>query len=180
MSNAVGERESSAGRFETGRSGNPGGRPKGSENRKKIWKRLLQERATIEIDGVQKTLSVRDALIAVLISKAGEGSLCAIDLAVALQDEIERRGKDTQSGQRIAGIFGRPSKDEDEWERMYGLAASGRDVEPRSDERLIPWDDAEREKALADPDVRWLYGIKDKAASVAPTQSEAPATAGGP
>ena len=160
MSNAEGERESSAGRFETGQSGNPGGRPKGSENRKKIWKRLLQERATIEIDGVQKTLSVRDAHIAILISKAGEGSLRAIDLTVALQDEIERRGgNDTQSDQTRAGIFGRPVKDADEWERMYGLAATGKDVEPRSDERLIPWDDAERKKALADPDVRWLYGI---------------------
>ena len=77
MSNAEGEPGSSAGRFETGQPGNPRGRPKGSENRAKIWKRLLEERATIEIDGVQKPLSVRDALIAVLISKAGEKSLRA-------------------------------------------------------------------------------------------------------
>jgi hypothetical protein len=62
-------------RWETGQSGNPNGRPKGSKNRSTIARRWLEVNQNLKnpLTGESETMSQEDLMTLALIKKAREG-----------------------------------------------------------------------------------------------------------
>lgn len=77
--------------FVKGKSGNPGGRPKGSQNFSTILRRELDRNATITIDGKKKKVSKREIIAMRLLDKAIKGDLKSIDTIMRLDVEAEAK-----------------------------------------------------------------------------------------
>jgi hypothetical protein len=66
--------------LEKGETANPNGRPKGSKNRSTILRKWLEAKEKIKnpITGAEEQVTVEDAVILALISKARKGDVAAI------------------------------------------------------------------------------------------------------
>jgi hypothetical protein len=64
-------------RFAKGHSGNPGGRPKGSQNLATILEKACRERIRVTINGKIRSLSKFEAAMLQLVNKAAAGDLKA-------------------------------------------------------------------------------------------------------
>ena len=71
-------------RFKSGASGNPRGRPYGSQNLKTIVKRELARHITITENGVPRRVTVREALEMRLTKNWSEASLPTMQLVMSL------------------------------------------------------------------------------------------------
>ena len=76
-------------RFAKGVSGNPKGRPRGKRNLATVLEQVLQEKTTINDDGVNRTVTKLEAAIKQLINKATSGELKALQLLTALARSVE-------------------------------------------------------------------------------------------
>ena len=70
--------------FEKGRSGNPKGRPKGSRNFSTDVKSALRTPVRIKSGGRPRTVSTQEALLLLLLEKALNGDVRAIDRLLGL------------------------------------------------------------------------------------------------
>lgn len=77
--------------FVKGKSGNPGGRPKGSQNFSTILRRELDRSATVTIDGKKRKVSKREVIAMRLLDKAIKGDQKAIDSIIRFDLEAEAK-----------------------------------------------------------------------------------------
>ena len=61
--------------FPKGQSGNPRGRPTGVRNKGSVVREVIERRVTIRENGIQRTVTVFEALVEKLVSKALQGSV---------------------------------------------------------------------------------------------------------
>ena len=78
-------------RFRKGVSGNPKGRPKGTQNVATVLQQTLQERVVIIENGQRKTITKLEAALKQLTNKAASGDLGALKLLVTLARPEEER-----------------------------------------------------------------------------------------
>jgi hypothetical protein len=78
-------------RFRPGKSGNPGGRPKGSKNLSTILMEAARAPVTATINGKPRRISKIQATVMQLATKAAAGDRAAIAKFLDLIDEIETR-----------------------------------------------------------------------------------------
>jgi hypothetical protein len=104
-------------RFRKGSSGNPNGRPKGSNNLATVLERELQRKVVIREYGQRKTITKLEAALTQLTNKSASGDLVAIKLLIALvrsaeespvsESERERGGLRESDEKVMAGILRR-------------------------------------------------------------------------
>jgi uncharacterized protein DUF5681 len=80
--------------FQTGRSGNPRGRPRGTLNVATILDRTLRERVAINENGQRKTITKMEAAVKQLVNQAASGDLAAVRQLMALVASAEQRFSD--------------------------------------------------------------------------------------
>jgi len=78
--------------FQTGNSGNPAGRPKGSLNRKTVLLRSLKETVTIIENGRKRKITKLEAAMKQLANKVASGDLAAIRMLWSYLQDIEGSG----------------------------------------------------------------------------------------
>lgn len=76
-------------RFKKGQSGNPNGRPKGSQNLATVLQRILCEKVTIRENGRTKNITKLEHSVQQLTKKATEGNLRALQQLMALVRSAE-------------------------------------------------------------------------------------------
>ena len=82
-------------RFQTGKSGNPQGRPKGTLNMATVLEKTLREKVVVNENGKRKTITKLEAAIKQLTNKAASGELKAMQLLAALVRSAEERSAQT-------------------------------------------------------------------------------------
>jgi hypothetical protein len=83
------------GRFSSGRSGNPRGRPKGSQNLTTLLSQALNQKVTVTEHGQSRQITKREAMITQLVNRAaGKGDLAAMRLLL----DMEGRAKTNPDG----------------------------------------------------------------------------------
>src|SRR5712671_5994969 len=75
-------------RFKKGQSGNPRGRPKGSESFARLARRILNEKIVIRENGERRTITKLQAALKQLANKAAAGDARAIREVFKLQAMI--------------------------------------------------------------------------------------------
>ena len=78
-------------RFVKGKSGNPGGRPRGSKNLATLLREAADGPVTATIDGKQRKISKIQATAMQLATKAAGGDAKSIGQFLDWMDEVERR-----------------------------------------------------------------------------------------
>jgi hypothetical protein len=76
-------------RFKKGQSGNPKGRPKGSQNTKTLFRDELNKKVTVRAGGHRKQISKREAVISQLINKALGGHDRSIKLTLEWDEKLD-------------------------------------------------------------------------------------------
>lgn len=85
-------------RFQKGRSGNPGGRPKGALNLATLLDRTLRELVVISENGQRKKITKLQAAVKQLVNQAASGELAALRQLMALVTSAEQSLGDSQTG----------------------------------------------------------------------------------
>jgi len=83
-------------RFKKGQSGNPRGRPKGSESAARLTRRILDEKIVIRENGKRRRITRREAMLKQLANKGVMGDLRSIREVLNLDAagaEVETRAK---------------------------------------------------------------------------------------
>ncbi len=62
-------------RFQPGRSGNPAGRPRGRRNNRSVIREVIDRKVTLRENGRTRRVTVFEALVESLVSKALHGSM---------------------------------------------------------------------------------------------------------
>jgi hypothetical protein len=105
----AGEREYAVGkgkppqhtRFQTGRSGNPTGRRRGSKNVATLLEQVLNERVIVTENGKRRTITKLEAMLKQLANKAASGDLRATKLLIPLADATDVGGERHKSRAEI-------------------------------------------------------------------------------
>jgi len=84
-------------RFKKGQSGNPRGRPNGSNNLSTLLSEALNEPVIVAEDGGRRTISKRRAIITQLVNRSAKGDLRALKILLDILQEIERRAEPASS-----------------------------------------------------------------------------------
>jgi hypothetical protein len=105
-------------RYKKGESGNPGGRPRGSKNRKNIVMKIMMETAIYREGEKRKEATKLELLLRVVKTKAAKGDMIALDLYEHL---LGRSAIEEEQPQRAVLITARKMTIE-EWEAKYGCA----------------------------------------------------------
>ena len=79
-------------RFQPGRSGNPNGRPKGSQNMATALEHELNSRLTINEGGRQRTITKRDAIAKQLVNKSASGDPRLMQLLLTMTRDLDALG----------------------------------------------------------------------------------------
>jgi hypothetical protein len=79
-----------SGRFKKGQSGNPKGRPKGTQNLSTILKKVIYQKIVIREGGVEKTVTKFEAVAMQLTSKAAGGDVSAAREILKWAEAMER------------------------------------------------------------------------------------------
>lgn len=99
MSYEIGyRRPPESGRFKTGKSGNPKGRPKGSTNFLTILERELSQTVVVNENGKKKTITRMQAMVKRIVAGALQGDLKAL---MTLFEILRRTGKFEESGEAL-------------------------------------------------------------------------------
>ena len=86
-------------RFKPGVSGNPSGRPKDAKNLSTLVHEALNEPVIVSENGRRRKVSKRRAIIKQLINRSAQGDLKALQMLLAIMQEIERRRETTEPGE---------------------------------------------------------------------------------
>ena len=81
------------GQFQKGQSGNPKGRPKGTQNVATVLRRTLREKVAITENGRHKVITKLQAAVKQLVNKAASGDLSAFRLLAALAQSGEEHAE---------------------------------------------------------------------------------------
>ena len=83
-------------RFKPGQSGNPNGRPKGSQNFATILQQQLRKMVTITVDGKPKRVAVQEVIARRLANDSMKGTTKAMELLIRLTSakSADGAGKD--------------------------------------------------------------------------------------
>src|SRR5271166_4346446 len=87
-------------RFQPGVSGNPRGRPKDAKNLSTLVHDALNEPVVVAENGRRRKLSKRQAIIKQLINRLAQGDLKALQMTLALMQDIEQR-HETGAGETV-------------------------------------------------------------------------------
>jgi tetratricopeptide (TPR) repeat protein len=115
-------------RFKKGRSGNPKGRPKGSESMSKLLHEVLAERVSVTQNGKVIRMNKAEALVQLTMARAIKGDTKAMDGMLAFADKMGRLDEPKEEdGENTPGMVLVPEQipDDEEWERLYGADARG-------------------------------------------------------
>ena len=88
------------GQFQTGRSGNPKGRPKGTLNLATVLERTLRELVVINENGQRKTVTKLEAAIKQLVNRAASGDMAALRNLLTM---VPSSGVEGETLQEMAG-----------------------------------------------------------------------------
>jgi Family of unknown function (DUF5681) len=80
-------------RFRPGVSGNPRGRPKGTENLSTLVRDALNEQVVVAENGRRRKICKRQAIIKQLINRSAQGDLKAMQMLLAIMQDIEHRSE---------------------------------------------------------------------------------------
>lgn len=117
--NVVGyRRPPKSGQFQKGKSGNPRGRPRKSENVEvsTAMAKVLRQRVTMQMQGRAKRVTIGEAAAFQLVEKASRGSLGALRDINAAQRQLERE-------EAAKGITGPTGVEYQMWLRTIGTAS---------------------------------------------------------
>lgn len=99
-------------RFRKGRSGNPGGRPRGSRNLATLMGEALAERVVINENGRRKKAVKIEVIVKQLVNKATQGDHRSIQLLMVLAERHqptyearERSSRDPEQAQKTVDLF---------------------------------------------------------------------------
>jgi hypothetical protein len=76
-------------RFRKGQSGNPQGRPKGSQNLTTLLSEALNERVIVAENGGRRKITMRQAIIKQLVKRSATADLRAIKILLDMVRDIE-------------------------------------------------------------------------------------------
>jgi Family of unknown function (DUF5681) len=80
-------------RFKPGCSGNPRGRPKDAKNLSTLVHEALNEQVVVAENGRRRKVSKRQAIIKQLINRSAQGDLKAMQMLLAIMQDIEHRSE---------------------------------------------------------------------------------------
>jgi hypothetical protein len=78
-------------RFESGRSGNPRGRPAGSKNLSSLLKKALDEPVVVVEDNRRRRIAKREAIVTQFVNQSAKGDLKATQLLLSILRDLESR-----------------------------------------------------------------------------------------
>jgi hypothetical protein len=78
-------------RFQPGQSGNPRGRPRGSQNLSTLLSQALEEPVIVVEHGRRRRITKRRAIVTQLVNRSAKADLKAIQLLMPLVRDIESR-----------------------------------------------------------------------------------------
>src|SRR5438874_10489692 len=78
-------------RFRKGQSGNPQGRPKGSQNLTTLLSEALNEPVIVAENGGRRKITMRQAIIKQLVKRSATADLRAIKILLDIVRDIERQ-----------------------------------------------------------------------------------------
>ena len=79
-----------SGRFQKGTSGNPKGRPKGSQNLSTIFRKVINQKVVIKENGIKKKVTKGEAVALQLTNKAAAGDVSAAKEIIRLAEAMEQ------------------------------------------------------------------------------------------
>ena len=91
-----------ASRFQTGKSGNPSGRPKGSRDISAVISAALSERVTVTVNGQRRSITKWEAACAQMANKAAAGDRHCARQVINLLHQSEARDEARASGSPVA------------------------------------------------------------------------------
>jgi Family of unknown function (DUF5681) len=77
--------------FKKGKSGNPGGRPKGSHSIQSLFAKHLGRRIPVKINGISTTMEQREAIVTRIIEQAKAGDGNAIKIVMVADNVIAEK-----------------------------------------------------------------------------------------
>lgn len=86
--------------FAKGRSGNPSGRTKGSQNFDTTLRATLNERVTVTIDGKRTEIPKYQVIVSQLVNQAAGGVFAGMKLAIDLWRDLDQRDARAAAVQR--------------------------------------------------------------------------------
>ncbi len=86
--------------FEKGKSGNPTGRVKGSQNFDTTLRASLNERVTVTIDGKRSEIPKYQVIVSQLVNQAAGGVFAGMKLAIDLWRDLDQRDADAAALQK--------------------------------------------------------------------------------
>lgn len=101
-------------RFKPGQSGNPNGRPKGSQNFRSVLHEALFKKVTVTEDGRPRTMSRLQAMVTALIAKGLKGDPRAAESVLRLANQHFPPGEEERETLVVIRKFF-PDDDEDPW-----------------------------------------------------------------
>jgi hypothetical protein len=77
--------------FRKGHSGNPKGRPKGSQNVSALIRKMFHEKVTVKSNGRTRSMTKLEAAFVQLINKAANGDLKALKEVIRLNEKLQEQ-----------------------------------------------------------------------------------------
>jgi len=77
--------------FRKGHSGNPKGRPKGSQNVSALIRKMFHEKVAVKSNGRTQTMTKLEAAFVQLINKAASGDLKALKEVIRLSEKLQEQ-----------------------------------------------------------------------------------------
>ena len=88
--------------FQSGKSGNPNGRPKGTRNVSSLARDALDRRINVKVRGIWRKMTVRKAAYLRLAERAVAGDAKALDYLLSLESEAHPPGPDPAESDKSA------------------------------------------------------------------------------
>jgi len=95
-------------KFKKGKSGNPKGRPKGAKGSDNILKDGLNQTIVSRTNGIEKKITVREAIIKRLIKKALDGDHNAMKFIFSKDEDLQLETSIDGDGAGVSGDSGSP------------------------------------------------------------------------
>jgi hypothetical protein len=108
------KRPPKAGQFVTGQSGNPKGRPRGSQNVASAFLKIARERVRVTINGHIRTITKLEAIMLQLVNKAMAGDVRAAKDVLTLHTLLERTEESKAQGEAT-----HDERDEEVLDRLF-------------------------------------------------------------